>query len=138
MYLDTVHHDVMLMLRDRRFYKWESVIKMQPSFVLSNFEAKMATITTYNDRMHGEENRTAQLGKAYKKHCSLAEQHSKLYLQSRRQATATKHTGEQLQSNQGPQSSISNGYRAVLYIATRQSSPQPQSKLEKAKQGIKT
>ena len=97
----------------------------------------MATITTYSDRMHGEQNKTAQLGKAYK-HCSLAEQHSKLYLQSKSEATATKHTGEQLQSNQGPQSSISNGYRAVLYIATRQSSPQPQSKLEKAKQGIKT
>ena len=56
--------------------------------------------------------------------CSLAEQHSKLYLQSKSEATATKQIVQQLQSNQGPQSSISDGYKAVLYIATRQSSPQ--------------
>jgi len=81
---------------------------------------------------------TKKLGKACKKHCysSLAEQYSKLYLQSKSEATATKQLGEQLQSNKGSQSSTCNGYKAVLYTATTQSGLQLQSKLKKTVPGI--
>ncbi len=101
-------------------------------------EAKMATITTHSDCMHGEENKKAQLGKAYKKHYSLAdqhEQHSKLYLQSKSEVTCT--ATKQMESS----------YKAVKghkvcavatkqLCTTRQSSLQLQSKLKKAVQGI--
>ena len=43
------------------------------------------------------------LAKHIRSTCSLAEQHNKLYVQSKREATATKQVGEQLQSRQGPQ-----------------------------------
>lgn len=44
--------------------------------------------------------------------------------------------GEQLQNSQGPQS-MCGGYKAILYIATKQSSLPLQSKLKKAVQDIK-
>ena len=78
--------------------------------------------------MRGEDKKEAQLGKADRKPRSLAEQHSKLYLQSKSEATATKQMGKQLQSSQGPQSSMFDGLpsssvhrnKAVEFTATEQ------------------
>ena len=88
----------------------------------------MATTTTCTDCVTGKENEKAHVGKAYKKHCSLTEQHSKLYLQSNSEATATKQMGEQLRSSQEPQSIVSHGLpsssvhrnKAVKSTATKQ------------------
>ena len=87
----------------------------------------MATTITCSDCVTGEGNEKAHVGKAYKKQCSLAEQHSKLYLQSK--------WGSSCEAVRSHKALCPMGYQAVLYTETRQSSLQLQSKFKQAVQG---